>query len=315
MTLVGYSLGARVVYSCLAALAERGAFGLVDTVVLVGAPVPSDRGRWAMMRSVVAGKLFNVHSSNDYILGFLYRGTSLQLGVAGLEGVGGGTEGMEDIDLGEDVHGHLRYPSLIAPILHRCGFVGVRGGEASIERDEVPEGEIKLADKDYAELGKLIDLDDDDGAGPRPLRPPRRTAREMANEKFNSSVKNVMEQKSDARTLDMRFTIGSRTNTTSSENAGKSAPAWSTSNLSERSQGRGTNMETEARYDSVSHQATSAPSLLIRGEHPVQHEDGDEVEYADAPIMMMDDDDLSDGELTMVDPLSIDDEPLSRNSR
>lgn len=85
VTLVGYSLGARVIYACLKSLAERKAFGLIDTVVLIGAPVPSNRNHWLMMRSVVGGKMFNVYSENDFILAFMYRATSIQLGIAGLQ--------------------------------------------------------------------------------------------------------------------------------------------------------------------------------------------------------------------------------------
>ena len=33
LTLVGFSLGARVIYTCLLSLAERGAFGLVENAV------------------------------------------------------------------------------------------------------------------------------------------------------------------------------------------------------------------------------------------------------------------------------------------
>jgi hypothetical protein len=33
LTLVGFSLGARVIYACLLSLAERGAFGLVENAV------------------------------------------------------------------------------------------------------------------------------------------------------------------------------------------------------------------------------------------------------------------------------------------
>ena len=40
-TPIRYSLGARVIYTCLMTLAERRAFGLVEGVVLVGAPTPS----------------------------------------------------------------------------------------------------------------------------------------------------------------------------------------------------------------------------------------------------------------------------------
>ncbi|KAF3764590.1 DUF726-domain-containing protein, partial [Cryphonectria parasitica EP155] len=134
VTLIGYSLGARVIYFCLKTLAERKAFGLVDTVVLIGAPIPSNRTHWQIMRSVVAGKMFNVYSENDYILAFLYRATSIQLGISGLQAVED-IEGVENLDLGQEVKGHLRYPKLIAQILTRCGFPNIRGGEAPIEKE------------------------------------------------------------------------------------------------------------------------------------------------------------------------------------
>lgn len=156
VTLVGYSLGARVIYFCLKTLAERKAFGLVDTVVFIGAPIPSNRSHWQEMRSVVAGKMFNVFSENDYILAFLYRATSIQLGIAGLQGVDD-IEGVENLDLSDEVKGHLRYPGLIAQILARCGFPEVRGGEGPIEKEDV----IKLEDVDCASKdGTLIDLGD-----------------------------------------------------------------------------------------------------------------------------------------------------------
>ncbi|OTA79916.1 hypothetical protein M434DRAFT_25665 [Hypoxylon sp. CO27-5] len=157
VTLVGYSLGARVIYSCLRVLAERKAFGLVDTVVLIGAPVPSNTNHWQMMRTVVTGKLFNVYSENDYILGFLYRATSMQLGIAGLQAIGGDIEGVENLDLSNEVTGHLRYPELTAKILARCGFPDIRGGAGAIEKDE-GKIEIELRDKDWAETGNLIDI-------------------------------------------------------------------------------------------------------------------------------------------------------------
>merc|ERR1711939_108036 len=72
VTLIGYSLGARLIYSCLMSLAERRAFGLVESAVLIGAPAPSDAAVWRSMRSVVSGRLVNVYSENDYILAFLY---------------------------------------------------------------------------------------------------------------------------------------------------------------------------------------------------------------------------------------------------
>ncbi|ROW07871.1 hypothetical protein VMCG_03665 [Cytospora schulzeri] len=164
VTLVGYSLGARVIYFCLKTLAERKAFGLVENVVFIGAPTPSNRNHWQMMRSVVAGKMFNVYSENDYILAFLYRATSIQLGIAGLQAIED-IEGVENIDLSEEVMGHLRYPALIAQILTRCGFPNVTGGEGPIAKEE----DIQLEDTDRSKTGTLIELEGDPGPPVTPV--------------------------------------------------------------------------------------------------------------------------------------------------
>lgn len=157
VTLIGYSLGARVIYVCLKTLAERKAFGLVDTVVFIGAPTPSNRDEWQLIRSVVTGKLFNVYSENDFILAFLYRATSIQLGIAGLQAVED-IEGVENLNLTEDVKGHLRYPGIIAQILTKCGFPNISGGEKPIEKEEE---DIGLEDTDGSiKTGTLLDFDE-----------------------------------------------------------------------------------------------------------------------------------------------------------
>ncbi|KAL2168812.1 hypothetical protein VTG60DRAFT_6851 [Thermothelomyces hinnuleus] len=161
VTLIGYSLGARVIYSCLRSLAARRAFGLVDSVVFIGGPVPSNRQHWQMMRTVVSGKLFNVYSENDYLLAFLYRATSIQLGVAGLQEIRY-IEGVENLNLTEEVQGHMRYAKLIAKILARCGIPVVKGASGPIEEDE---DAIKLTDLDK-ENANLIDLDGLNITGP-----------------------------------------------------------------------------------------------------------------------------------------------------
>ncbi|TDZ20592.1 putative membrane protein [Colletotrichum orbiculare MAFF 240422] len=168
VTLVGYSLGARVIYSCLKSLAERKAFGLVDTVVLIGAPVPSNREHWQVLRSVVSGRIVNVYSEKDYILGFLYRTTSLQLGIAGLQEVKD-VGRVENLNLSAEVSGHLRYPSLIARILARCGFPNVKGGDGAIEKDE----DINITNEEAgSQMGELIQLEaqPDPASEPQPIR-------------------------------------------------------------------------------------------------------------------------------------------------
>jgi hypothetical protein len=121
VTLIGYSMGAKLIYACLQNLAKRKAFGLVENVVLMGAPTPSDTSDWRVLRSVVSGRLVNVYSENDYVLGFMYRTSALQYGVAGLQPVEG-LPGIENVNVSEDVKGHLKYRYLVGAILKKIGF-------------------------------------------------------------------------------------------------------------------------------------------------------------------------------------------------
>lgn len=133
VTLIGYSLGARVVYACLTSLARRRAFGLIESVVLIGAPTPSTTADWRVLRSVVASRLVNVYSANDYILGFLYRTSSIQYGVAGLQKVEG-IPSVENVDVSDTVDGHLRYRYLTGNILKKIGFEDIE--MAAVEKEE-----------------------------------------------------------------------------------------------------------------------------------------------------------------------------------
>ncbi|CAG8975239.1 hypothetical protein HYALB_00011939 [Hymenoscyphus albidus] len=137
VTLIGYSLGARMIYSCLMSLAERRAFGLVESAILIGAPTPSDGTPWRAMRSVVAGRLINVYSENDYILAFLYRTSRIQFGVAGLQEIED-VRGIENVDVSDMVSGHLRLQYLVGSILEKIGF-------EDIDVDEVKREEETLA--------------------------------------------------------------------------------------------------------------------------------------------------------------------------
>ena len=150
VTLVGYSLGARVIYACLMSLAKRRAFGLIESVILMGAPAPATTSDWREMRSVVAGRLVNVYSSHDYVLGFLYRTSSVQLGVAGLQKIEG-LPGVENVDVSDTVTGHLRYRYLVGAILSQIGFEDLDLEEVQKERET-----LKQMDEED-ERKKLID--------------------------------------------------------------------------------------------------------------------------------------------------------------
>ena len=155
LTLVGFSLGARVIYQALLHLAEHNAFGLVESVVLVGAPTPSEERAWRRIRAVVAGRVVNVYSQEDHILGFLYRTSSLQLGVAGLQPVEG-VERIENFDATRLMNGkgHAKYRYIIGQILREIGFADIDMLE--VEKEEIAAREIG----DGPVMGDLIPTDD-----------------------------------------------------------------------------------------------------------------------------------------------------------
>ncbi|KAJ1509870.1 hypothetical protein HMI54_002046 [Coelomomyces lativittatus] len=108
VTLVGYSLGARVIVYCLLELSKNRGYGLVEDVYLFGCPCQLNSDEWHQLRSVVSGKLVNGYVLNDWILGYLFRLSNMSFGkVAGLSP--SGIECVTDLDLTDYVTGHLNY--------------------------------------------------------------------------------------------------------------------------------------------------------------------------------------------------------------
>ena len=155
VTLIGYSLGARLIYVCLMSLAKRRAFGLIESVVLIGAPMPSSTSDWRVMRSVVTNRLVNVYSANDYVLGFLYRTSSIQYGIAGLQKIEG-LPSVENVDVSETVSGHLRYRYLVGSILQKIGFEDLHIGEVKREQDALKEMDEEERKKTLLDQGKEV---------------------------------------------------------------------------------------------------------------------------------------------------------------
>ncbi|KAJ1973402.1 hypothetical protein H4R35_004140 [Dimargaris xerosporica] len=119
--LVGYSLGALVIYHCLLALAERKAYGLVDSVVFLGGPFSGkDPEVWAKIRSVVSRRIVNGYSKSDWILAFLYRVNALSTHMAGLTGVASAINEdgrIENVDLSKTIQFHSDYTKKLETIL------------------------------------------------------------------------------------------------------------------------------------------------------------------------------------------------------
>ncbi|KAL8478842.1 hypothetical protein ACS0TY_030646 [Phlomoides rotata] len=108
VTLVGFSLGARVVFRCLQILAESEAnAGIVERVVLLGSPIAIKGMDWEATRKVVAGRYVNVYSTNDWMLGVAFRANLLTKGLAGIEAVD--VPGIENVDVTEIIDGHSSY--------------------------------------------------------------------------------------------------------------------------------------------------------------------------------------------------------------
>ncbi|KAI0018975.1 DUF726-domain-containing protein [Xylariomycetidae sp. FL0641] len=178
VTLIGYSLGAKIIYVCLQQLARRRAFGLIENAIMLGAPTPSDSAEWRGLRSVVSGRVVNAYSTEDYILAYLYRTSSIQYGVAGLRPVAD-VKGVENVDISDIVEGHTLYRHATGPLLERIGFEDVEPKEAERAKRELQaQGQEEKEQRDAKASSKgsseqeIKEMEEEQEA--RPALPPRR---------------------------------------------------------------------------------------------------------------------------------------------
>lgn len=147
ITLVGFSLGARVIFSALKELARRGGLGLVQNVYLFGAPIVFKQDEWLKARSVVAGRFVNAYATNDWILGYLFRATGGGImRVAGLSEVQITT--IENFNVTADVPGHMAYRAKMPILLRKVGW--------EVESDEFAEIEDPDPDNHERRQRELI---------------------------------------------------------------------------------------------------------------------------------------------------------------
>ena len=169
ITLVGFSLGARVIFACLRELAARGAYGLVQNVYLFGSPIVNSKEEYLRVRAIVSGRFVNGYASNDWILGmspllnppyfllikhlaYLFRATSGGvMRVAGLAAVEG-VHGLENIDVTKLVNGHMAYRAAMPRLLREVGW--------EVESDhftEIEDPDPENHEKRQRELIKELD--------------------------------------------------------------------------------------------------------------------------------------------------------------
>jgi hypothetical protein len=133
ITLLGFSLGSRMIFACLKELAKKGAYGLVQNVYLFGSPVVASKDDYLKARSVVSGRFVNGYSSNDWILGYLFRATSGGImRVAGLAPVLN-IPGLENFDATNLVTGHMNYRAAMPRLLREVGWEVLSDEFAEIE--------------------------------------------------------------------------------------------------------------------------------------------------------------------------------------
>lgn len=122
ISLIGFSLGARVIFYALDELAKQKAFGIVQDVYLFGTTVTAPRATWMNARSVVSGRFVNAFATNDWVLGYLFRATSGGLStVAGLRAIEN-VPGLENVDVTSMIAGHMSYRPCMPALLE---FVGL----------------------------------------------------------------------------------------------------------------------------------------------------------------------------------------------
>ncbi|XP_050533763.1 transmembrane and coiled-coil domain-containing protein 4-like [Daktulosphaira vitifoliae] len=121
VTLIGYSLGARVIFYCLREMSQReNSHGIIQDAILIGAPCTRHTVDWNKITQVVAGRVVNAYCRSDWLLKFLYRTLSMHTnGVAGLQNIE--LENIENIDLTDIVSGHFDYPQKMTEILMHIG--------------------------------------------------------------------------------------------------------------------------------------------------------------------------------------------------
>ncbi|MEV9615369.1 DUF726 domain-containing protein [Aliarcobacter butzleri] len=122
--LIGHSLGARVIYSCLDSLKTKDKYFIKDVHLLGGAVdknCKNDDNRvcWSELHNSVSGKIRNYYSKNDTVLQTLYKvgeGVKFEFG----DPIGRypiENEKIDNIDVTEDIKGHTEYKPNLNKIL------------------------------------------------------------------------------------------------------------------------------------------------------------------------------------------------------
>ena len=157
VTLIGYSMGARVIYACLkemavfqekweayrerlekdptkeAAAKKKGAqqsvfetmrepASIIEDVILMGMPNHLSMRSWYLARQLVAGRLINCYSKKDLVLTLMFRFKKITGGIKPVCGTSAiKVPGVENYDVSDLVSAHSQYSIEAGAILKRIG--------------------------------------------------------------------------------------------------------------------------------------------------------------------------------------------------
>lgn len=116
-TLIGHSLGARVVFFALMALATKEEQYVQDAVLIGGAVGRDETASWSDATSATKGTLYNCHSDNDDVLRFLYR--TANAGLSSPAGLGPAVIGAHNLDCTDFISGHNVWKENLPKVLQR----------------------------------------------------------------------------------------------------------------------------------------------------------------------------------------------------
>ena len=118
LSLVAFSLGTRVVFSCLKELAYLRSDKVFD-VFLLGGAAPISAQEWRSCKTAVTGRLVNVFSKQDRVLSLLYSASRFEKAIGNYPI---DADGVENYDLSGEVTNHLDYKAKMKTILKRVRY-------------------------------------------------------------------------------------------------------------------------------------------------------------------------------------------------
>lgn len=124
VSLIGFSLGSRVIYYTLMELYDMGESQVyIQDIVLLGGAAKNDPVIWSELLTQVAGRAVNVHSSHDLVLKRIYNlamlGKPTPVGQGPVE-----CERVENYDASSYVAGHGEHMIQLKKTLQLIGFQG-----------------------------------------------------------------------------------------------------------------------------------------------------------------------------------------------